>query len=184
MATLFVDKLDPQSGTALEIGTSGDTITIPSGATLVNSGTATGFNNPAFYAYLSSDQTINNTTTTEVTFDTEVYDTNSDFASNIFTPTVAGKYNLTMSLSVYSNAAINTCNGSIFKNTTEIARNANYKIGTTQAAGFFTQTQTVVAEANGTSDYFKVQFYHDYGSTRDLKGLQYMTFFHGHRIGT
>jgi hypothetical protein len=43
MATLFVDKLDPQSGTALEIGSSGDTITIPSGATLTNSGTATGF---------------------------------------------------------------------------------------------------------------------------------------------
>ena len=30
---LKVDKLDPQSGTALEIGSSGDTITIPSGAT-------------------------------------------------------------------------------------------------------------------------------------------------------
>ena len=29
-----VDKLDPQSGTALEIGTSGDTISVPSGATL------------------------------------------------------------------------------------------------------------------------------------------------------
>ena len=43
MATLFVDKLDPQSGTALEIGSSGDTITIPSGATLTNNGTATGF---------------------------------------------------------------------------------------------------------------------------------------------
>ena len=43
MATLFVDKVDPQSGTALEIGSSGDTITIPSGATIANSGTATGF---------------------------------------------------------------------------------------------------------------------------------------------
>jgi hypothetical protein len=31
---LKVDKLDPQSGTALEIGTSGDTISVPSGATL------------------------------------------------------------------------------------------------------------------------------------------------------
>jgi len=38
-----VDKLDPQSGTALEIGTSGDTINIPSGVTIANSGTATGF---------------------------------------------------------------------------------------------------------------------------------------------
>ena len=34
MGTLNVDKLDPESGTALEIGTSGDTITVPSGATL------------------------------------------------------------------------------------------------------------------------------------------------------
>ena len=33
-STIKVDKLDPQSGTALEIGTSGDTITVPSGATL------------------------------------------------------------------------------------------------------------------------------------------------------
>ena len=49
MGTLFVDKLDPQSGTALEIGSSGDTMTVPSGATLsiagtinASSGTATG----------------------------------------------------------------------------------------------------------------------------------------------
>ena len=31
---LKVDKLDPQSGTALEIGTSGDTVTVPSGVSL------------------------------------------------------------------------------------------------------------------------------------------------------
>ena len=34
MSTLNVDKVDPSTGTALEIGSSGDTITIPSGATL------------------------------------------------------------------------------------------------------------------------------------------------------
>jgi len=39
---LKVDKLDPQSGTALEIGTSGDTVSIPSGATLdISSATLT-----------------------------------------------------------------------------------------------------------------------------------------------
>ena len=38
-SVLKVDKLDPQSGTALEIGTSGDTINVPSGVTLdINSG--------------------------------------------------------------------------------------------------------------------------------------------------
>jgi hypothetical protein len=39
MGTVYVDKLDPQSGTALEIGTSGDTITVPSGATFNVAGT-------------------------------------------------------------------------------------------------------------------------------------------------
>ena len=41
-SVLKVDKLDPQSGTALEIGTSGDTVSIPSGATLdISSATLT-----------------------------------------------------------------------------------------------------------------------------------------------
>ena len=34
MSKIEVDKVDPQSGTALEIGTSGDTVTVPSGVTL------------------------------------------------------------------------------------------------------------------------------------------------------
>lgn len=40
---LKTNKVSPSSGTALQIGDSGDTITIPSGATLTNSGSATGF---------------------------------------------------------------------------------------------------------------------------------------------
>ena len=36
MGTLFVDKLDPQSGTSLEIGSSGDTISVPSGCYITN----------------------------------------------------------------------------------------------------------------------------------------------------
>jgi hypothetical protein len=43
MSKIEVDQLDPQSGTTLTLGTSGDTISIPSGVTLANSGTATGF---------------------------------------------------------------------------------------------------------------------------------------------
>jgi len=34
MSKIEVDKVDPQSGTALEIGTSGDTVTVPTGAGL------------------------------------------------------------------------------------------------------------------------------------------------------
>ena len=43
MSKIEVDTIEPQSGTSLTLGASGDTITIPSGATLTNSGTATGF---------------------------------------------------------------------------------------------------------------------------------------------
>jgi len=51
MGTLFVDKLDPQSGTSLEIGSSGDTITC--------SGTPTGFtsDNSVTMAKLSTSGT-------------------------------------------------------------------------------------------------------------------------------
>ena len=43
MSKIEVDAIEPQSGTALTLGANGDTITIPSGATLVNNGTASGF---------------------------------------------------------------------------------------------------------------------------------------------
>jgi len=40
---LKVDKISPNTGTAFTLGDSGDTFTIPSGATITNSGTANGF---------------------------------------------------------------------------------------------------------------------------------------------
>ena len=38
-----VNKISPASGTAFTMGDSGDTFTIPSGATITNNGTANGF---------------------------------------------------------------------------------------------------------------------------------------------
>jgi hypothetical protein len=101
MGTLFVDKLDPQSGTSLEIGSSGDTITIPSGATITNNGTQTGFggtNTPAFAAYLAtdSDQSISDSTTTKIEFEAERFDTAGAFDTSTHRFTVpagqGGKY--------------------------------------------------------------------------------------------
>ena len=43
MSKINVNTWEPESGTDLTLGASGDTITIPSGATITNSGTATGF---------------------------------------------------------------------------------------------------------------------------------------------
>jgi len=96
MGTLFVDKLDPQSGTSLEIGSNGDTITIPSGCTITNNGTQTGFggdNKPILSVGLSSTQSMSDNTWTTIVFQTEVLDAGGIYnnSTGIATPT-AGTY--------------------------------------------------------------------------------------------
>ena len=58
MSKIEVDKIDPQSGTALEIGTSGDTVTIPSGVTLDASNATTSL--PATVVTTTGTQTLTN----------------------------------------------------------------------------------------------------------------------------
>ena len=72
MSKLFVDQVDPKTATTLTLGTSGDTISIPSGVTIANAGTATGFgesNTPYFLARLSANQNVSDATATELVFD-------------------------------------------------------------------------------------------------------------------
>jgi hypothetical protein len=65
MSKIEVDAIEPQSGTSLTLGASGDTITIPSGATLTNSGTATGFGK---VLQVVTATTTSNTSTTSTSF--------------------------------------------------------------------------------------------------------------------
>ena len=60
MSKLETNQVDPSTGTTLTLGTSGDTISIPSGVTIANSGTATGFgaNTPSWSATIDSNQTL------------------------------------------------------------------------------------------------------------------------------
>ena len=121
MGTLFVDKLDPQSGTSLEIGSSGDTITIPSGATITNNGTQTGFggvNTPAFKVKNGSDISLSNATATKLTLDTEIFDTDNAFASDKFTVPSgkAGKYFISLQISLEGQNDVRQMKGMIYKN--------------------------------------------------------------------
>jgi len=68
MSEIKVDKISPQSGTALAVGDSGDTITIPSGATITNSGTATGFGGGKILQCVSITKTDQQSTSTTGTF--------------------------------------------------------------------------------------------------------------------
>jgi hypothetical protein len=60
MSKLEVDKIDPQSGTDLELGTSGDTITIPAGVTFDSSAATNTL--PATVVTTTGTQTLTNKT--------------------------------------------------------------------------------------------------------------------------
>jgi len=97
MSTLKVDTILKRTGTGtITVGQSGDTITIPSGATLNAAGSTSGLpdNTPAFFAYADASQTVSSSTNTLVTLDNESYDTDNAFASSRFTVPSgeAGKY--------------------------------------------------------------------------------------------
>ena len=100
MSEIQANKLSPASGTALQVGDSGDTITIPSGATITNSGTANGFgsgdNTPAFQSYMSSNQSFSASTYTKVALANEYYDTDNAYDTSTYRFTVpsgkGGKY--------------------------------------------------------------------------------------------
>ena len=65
MSKLETNQVDPATGTTLTLGTSGDTITIPSGVTIANSGTATGFGGGKVLQVLTAtDSTARTTTST------------------------------------------------------------------------------------------------------------------------
>ena len=125
MSTLETNQVDPATGTTLTLGTSGDTITIPSGVTIANSGTATGFgaNTPNFRAINSSGQNLagQGTTFTKVQLDTEQYDTaNAYDNSSNYRFTVpsgqAGKYFISAQIGVSCTDDHRQVHGSVYKN--------------------------------------------------------------------
>jgi hypothetical protein len=91
MSEVKTNKLTASTGTAITLGDSGDTFTVPSGATLAvasggtitNSGTATGFggdNTPSFQARNRSNQTsLTSGTFYKIEYDTEDWDTDSAY---------------------------------------------------------------------------------------------------------
>ena len=188
-STILVDKIDPQSGTALELGSSGDTLTVPSGATLsiasgatlANSGTATGVggeNTPSFHVVKNGAQSVNNTTATAVTSWTETWDSDNTFASNKFTPGVAGKYFIYFSLVVDQ-----LDNGTYIW--TQIRKNGSLLLTCQQGAGA-TSSLTSMAAGQvdlGASDYIEFYCYHNSGAARNVaSGTNPGTFAGGYKI--
>ena len=159
MSKIEVNQVDPSTGTTLTLGTSGDTITIPSGVTIANSGTATGFggNNTPFFCAVKSSQTTgqSDNTWTKITFDTEVQDSDGTFASDKFTPAVAGKYYLELIASGGTSAAssITSIAIKIYKNGSEITGVNNTSKVENEMELFTVSTSAIIT--SDTDDYFE-----------------------------
>lgn len=116
-------------------------------------------NMPAFSAYLSgASQTVSSTTWTKATLDAEVFDTNNNFASSRFTPTVAGYYYISGVIRCTSSVNFSRYIVGIWKNGAEYYRGseANFTSALTtqiQAGG------SCIVFLNGSTDYVELYGY-------------------------
>ena len=136
----------------------------------------------SFRAYQSSSQNISNATSTQVTLDTEDWDTDNAFASSTFTcpSDKAGKYIVVGAVRAHPSwATTNQFNVMIYRN------------GASNTGGF--SSQNIVASKGNSminvsivnmaaGDTLKLYLYHDEGGTEDLQAGQESTYMAGTRI--
>ena len=132
-------------------------------------------NMPAFSAYQSSAQpSLTNGVTTKILFQTEVFDTNNNFANSTFTPTVAGYYQLSAGFGLANASDTAFAQLTLYRNGTAVANGSASKgqTGTLfpQAAGSF------LFYFNGSTDYAEIYAYTSGGAPVAQINA---TYFHG-----
>ena len=132
---------------AAPVTNSNQTATLPDATgTVMVSG-----NMPAFSVYQNADQSITANTWTKLNFQVENFDTNNNFASNRFTPTVAGYYQINLNCSMASTTATQFMFINPFKNgSSYVVGNISIPLsGVTYARA----TVSTLMYLNGTTDY-------------------------------
>jgi hypothetical protein len=149
MAALIPSASATGSGTMTLAGpstNSNQTVTIPDATgTMMVSG-----NMPAFSAYASAtSSSITSGVDTKVLFDTESFDTNNNFASSRFTPTVAGYYQI--NTTIRFNGTYTSSGFILFKN----GGNVGY-LGTTASSSDTIKSGSSLQYMNGSTDYLEI----------------------------
>ena len=135
---------------------------------------------PAFSAYQSTQQTgISSATFTKVNFQTEEFDTNSNFASSTFTPTIAGYYQINSI--IWASGTFIGSFISIYKN------GVRYKdgtfIGSTATYAEFASSANTLVYCNGSTDYIEIYVWANSTGTYSLQSSstngQYRVWFSG-----
>jgi hypothetical protein len=123
-------------------------------------------NMPTFSAYATGSQSISNATATKVLFQGEYWDTNSNFASSTFTPTVAGYYQINAGIGY----GVNTTGErqlAVYKNGSEWKRGTDTAPAT---AGPYELNVSCLVYCNGSTDYVEIYNYQNSGSSVNIGG--------------
>ena len=139
-------------------------------------------NTPAFAAYQSSGQNIDSGTTTIVNLQTEIFDTDSAFASNAFTVPSGegGKYYISAAIRADASwAATGQFNVMVF-------------IGNSGDNGLFASYNIAASNGNGgavsgilalsAGDSITMRIFHNEGGTEGLQSGRYCTVFSGYKL--
>jgi len=184
MGTIKATNIEPiaDNGT-VTLGSSGDTITVPSGVTVAG-GLA---NTPSFKAYMNSTQTVSSEVYTKLQIDTEVWDTDNCYDSTTnyrFTPTVAGKYFVYGAYRYDTGSADQVRYAEVI-----IYKNGSPHTDGTQIGNFGTYTfrnmllpVTSLIEFNGTTDYVELFMLRDTASGTNVNGGSRYTYFGAYKI--
>ena len=136
---------------------------------------------PVFWVVKNAAQTISNATQTDLTWQTETLDSNGKFASNVFTPTLAGYYFLQASvLMEYGNSSGEYGDLRIELNDSDTGLDMRNVV-----SGDMTTSSTLFISgilAMDADDTAKVSIYHTQGANQNVDGNTNYTRFCGFRI--
>lgn len=128
-------------------------------------------NGPVFRAYASTTTTVPTATFTKVNLVSETFDSNSNFSSSRFTPSVAGYYMVCGLISYATGTdgalAVIRKNGS------------DHSYGCPQVAGSIRSNVSDIVYLNGSSDYVELFAYHTEGVNRTIVNISVQTYFSG-----
>lgn len=149
----FVLKADNAGGVKLSRGNDG--ATTQDILSVASDGKVTLTNNivPAFAVDKTTNQALSSGAVTLVTWQTELFDTNNNFASNRFTPTVAGYYQINCSLRCQATNMTNSAL-SIRKNGALYINGTNNAFTTTSVS--ITHSVSSIVYLNGSTDYVEI----------------------------
>lgn len=187
------NKISPATGTAFTLGDSGDTFTVPSGVTLTNSGTASGFGDEAQYFFArmtGSNQNVNDNTSTKVNINSEVLDNKSIFDTTnnklVITAATAGIWLIGAQVAGNNtqNSALQKVFAMLYKNGSSLgdAYDSLSDLDAANGLGFTTRSVSAIVSL-ASADYVELYALVARGTgSAQNEVLQRGTNFYGHRV--